>query len=1580
MTELLHERYELLETLGAGGEGRVVKALDHQHDRLVALKILPVGGATDRQDLLAEAGILLGLAPHPALPLVREDFFDGDDYVIAMDWVDGTDLASLLGTGGRPGLGPSSVLAYLADAADALTYLHTQDPPVIHGDVKPANLILTRGGRVKLVDFGVSSVPGSRRRRAGTPGFRAPELAGGAPSRASDVYSLAATAFTLLTGSVPSGVLPRWDGMDPDQAAHLEEVLRLGLATDPARRPHTPGEFVERLRAGWGESLPTGVITFCLTDIEGSTARWEQHPDAMASALVRHDDLIAQAVEAHGGRFLKSMGEGDSTFSVFDAATNALDAAIAATEALAGEDWAAGLDLTVRCGLHTGEAERRGSDYFGPTVNLAARLRGQADGGQIFVSAVTAELVSASLPEGYRLVDLGPHRLRGLRAPEQVFALAGPGVAAPLPATECPYRGLEAFEAADRRFFFGREDVVAELTARLTPGSLLALVGASGSGKSSVLRAGLVGATHDGLIAGVTSVELCTPGPAPAVDLPGQPDGLLVVDQFEELFTLTTDQATREAFIDALLAHPGPVVVGIRADFYGRLSTHPQLARAVASNQILLGPMNADALRRAITEPARGAGLRLEAGLVEVILRDVASEPGALPLLSHALRATWELRDGRTLTVDGYRETGGVSSAISRTADRIVQTTPYELHSLLRSVFLRLTEIGDGVEDTRRRVAIDELVPEGGSTAAINKLLEQLADARLVTLREGTAEVAHEALIREWPALRTWLEEDHEGLRLQRRLGDAARLWAAGGHEPSDLYRGTRLEAAREWAESKPEALNATERAFLDASLELADRERADHADQVKTQARTNRRLRRLLAGVAIALVIALVAGTFALVQRSRAEDEADAEREATRTAQVGRLVAESGVVASRDPYLATLLALEANHLADTPATRGALLDVLVAEPRLQATMSAGTKGYRILSYVPHSQLIVARSEKVLDFFDTRTGRQSGKSIRLGLGSAGGLAVSSDGRLVATGSADRTVTFWDVATREPMGPTLTPRGPDPPRLAFSPDGRLLVTATGRYPDPSPAETAESVQVWDVATRQPLGLPLAGHTASVIAAAFSPDGRILATGGNDGLVVLHDAATGATLAPSLDVGRANYVQNLAFSPDGSRLGVGTQAGDSPIFDVATGTRLTSLPGARSPSLLKFSPDGRRIATLAGQDTQIWDATTFEPIGTSMHPHVGAPHGVAFSPDGHLLAISGANGIVGLWDPDGYPVIAEPIPGSARTGGLYSPDGKVVAVSDIQQNVTLYRTKTRTPLGPPLSLPTGPSIGVPTTAQIAFSPDSRVLAISGLDSTIHRYEVPSLQPIGDPIPVDAPPTSLAFSPDGKLLAAASSQTTVTLIDTASGKPRPPISLNAQGYAKATFSPDGRRLIAWALGQDILVFDLTKDSPTPRRIPRAFGQVLAGAFSPDGHVFVTGATNGAVQFRDGRTFAPLGAPVASSEGAVYALVFSPDGTFVAASDLSLPNVPTRLIDARTHQPIGDAISGTYPTVSFSPDSTRMATSYPGATVLWELDPATWRKRACEIAGRNLTASEARQYLSSEAAARPTCARFEQ
>src|SRR5215217_3695093 len=282
ITALLGDRYEPLEVIGAGGEGRVLRALDRQHDRLVALKVRSARTGTTRRDLLREARVLLSLEPHASLPLVRDDFFHEDEYVVVMDWIDGTDLGRLLAEQGTPGLAPSTVLRSIAQAAEALTFLHSHDPPVVHGDVKPANLILTERGRIVLADFGIAS-RGESVARAGTPGFVSPEVAAGeAPTRASDVYSLAMTAFTLLTGSAPRGGTPEWpSGLDAERRRVFEDAIRRGTATDPSRRPSSAGELVERLRAGWEADLPTGVITLSMTDTDGSNGPREPHPHTM---------------------------------------------------------------------------------------------------------------------------------------------------------------------------------------------------------------------------------------------------------------------------------------------------------------------------------------------------------------------------------------------------------------------------------------------------------------------------------------------------------------------------------------------------------------------------------------------------------------------------------------------------------------------------------------------------------------------------------------------------------------------------------------------------------------------------------------------------------------------------------------------------------------------------------------------------------------------------------------------------------------------------------------------------------------------------------------------------------------------------------------------------------------------------------------------------------------------------------------------------------------------------------------------------------------------------------------------------
>ena len=487
-------------------------------------------------------------------------------------------------------------------------------------------------------------------------GFRAPELESRPPSPASDVYALTVATVALLTGALPGAVLPAWEGLDPAQAARLDAAIAAGLAASPERRPGTAVELVERLRSVWASTLPTGVMAFCVSDIEGSTSLWERQPETMAESLVRHDELIAGVVAAHGGRFLKSMGEGDSTASVFEIPSHALKAAIEATRVLAEEPWPNGAPIRARFGLHTGAAERRGGVYFGTTPNLAARVRGAGGGGEILLSEVTAALVEGDLPDGYAIVDLGSHHLKGIQQPEAIKAIIGPGLATAPTASECPYRGLPAFEPRDRHLFFGREDVVREILARVAPGRLLAVVGASGSGKSSLLRAGVLAAVEASEVTVTRRARLIAPGAQPPLDLEAGETELLVVDQFEELYTQCRDGELRARFIAALLSRRGPVIIGVRADFYGEMSGNAGLAGAVAQNQVLLGPMRDQDLRRAIAEPARLTGLRLEPGLIELVLRDVAGEPGALPLMSHALRETWERRNGRTLTVEAYHE------------------------------------------------------------------------------------------------------------------------------------------------------------------------------------------------------------------------------------------------------------------------------------------------------------------------------------------------------------------------------------------------------------------------------------------------------------------------------------------------------------------------------------------------------------------------------------------------------------------------------------------------------------------------------------------------------------------------------------------------------------------------------------------------------------------------------------------------------------------------------------------------------------------------------------------------------------
>ena len=731
---------------------------------------------------------------------------------------------------------------------------------------------------------------------------------------------------------------------------------------------------------------------------------------------------------------------------------------------------------------------------------------------------------------------------------------------------------------------------MASILTRLLEGRFMALVGASGSGKSSLVRAGVVPAyrrARDGAVA------VLNPGSDPAAELERAlsdgPPGLLVVDQLEEIFTLCTDQANRARFLDAVLdlcdASSASIVVALRADFYGRCAEHPRLAAAVAEHQHLLGPMQSGELRQSIEGPARVAGLRLEAGLVDTVLADVEGEPGALPLLSHALYESWVRRDGRLLTRAGYLAAGGVRGAIAHTAEQVFVACSEQEQALMRGMFLRLTDLGEATEGTRRRAPLAELIPEGAGEEAA-AVVERLAGARLLVVGDDSAEIAHEALIREWPRLRGWLAEDREELQMLRHLTIAARSWNEAGRADADLYRGPRLATAAELADERQ--LSRDEREFLEASRDAQARE-------LSSARRRTRRLRVLLTAVVAALVVALVAGSFAVAQRGRA-------RHSAVVAQSGRLAAQSREVAAKHPDLGLLLALEAGGLDDSVDSRGALLGALEHGSRIHAWLQGLDSPLVATAFSPDGKLLATVTS--LDgtmLWNTATWKPVGPPLRSSQGGWEGVDFSPDGRTLAIAGAKGRVELWDVSMRKELRELADPAAvagvPMLSAVRFSPNGRIIAAG--------PQETGH-VTLWDAATGHVIGRPLIVKprgTGGAQSISFSPDSKRIVVPGATGTVGIWDVATGRRVGAPIRIGSA-AVEEAIFTRDGRTLIASDDSGSVSIVDVKTGRRVRRRyrSADQIAGALDLSPDGRLLA-VGSYDGPVfvWDLKTGAPFG-------------------------------------------------------------------------------------------------------------------------------------------------------------------------------------------------------------------------------------------------------------------------------------------------------------------------------------------------------------------------------------------
>jgi WD40 repeat protein len=1202
---------------------------------------------------------------------------------------------------------------------------------------------------------------------------------------------------------------------------------------------------------------------------------------------------------------------------------------------------------------------------------------------------------------------------------------------------ECPYPGLAAYEPEQAHWFFGRDRLTAELTAklagRLAEGGPLVVVAPSGAGKSSLLRAGLVPALERGELAAPGSPRwprmLTTPGPRPLSALAAQvarqvgvdsavlaasfslrPElgaewfreilrrraagrditgarAIVIVDQFEEVFTLCTDEAERRGYIQLLGelasgAHQDEptalVVIGLRADFYGRCAEYVELREAVERDQVLVGPMSTAELREAIERPAQAVGLELEPGLTELLLRDIGVgyggedkvggyEAGRLPLIAYALRETWEQRSGGTLTVDGYETAGGIRNAIATAADRTYATLSEGSQRAIRPLFLRLVKIGEGgTQDTRRKVSEADLLSRAPDSTQAAAALRAFTEARLLTTSEDSIQISHEALLQAWPRLRQWINDDRTGNLTGQELEDEATEWERSGRDNSRLLRGNRLDRALDWAAARPDGdVSPVVGSFLRESRR--QKVRAGH-------------IRR--AAVAMLAVVALVAATAAWV----AVRQSGAAQASSRQAILNQVTAEAEQVASTD----TSLEAQLNAVAYRMKPSSAVYTKLISEqdvPLASVLPVAGNPDS--VEFSPKGGILAVATGNGVQLWTvsgTSIPRPLGARLPVWSGTANSVAFSPNGSIlaVATGAG---VQLWNIsASSAPQpGPSLPVGSGAADSIAFSPSGDILAVATGTQ-----------VQLWDLSRPSVPGLEGTLPTTSagtVNSVAFSPDGRTLAVAANS--LQLWNVASPVSPRVSTTVAPLNFFSgrlapflSVAFSPDGHLLAAGAADAQAHLWGVANPARPVSYgtvdDDTDNVTSVAFSPDGDLLATGSVDHTAyLWNVTNpanrwFEAF-PPLTGHTAAILSVAMSPDGSTLATASADGTIRLWHIPATVLIAH----TGYVNGLVLSRDTLVS-SSADNTMQLWNIANP---GSPVPL-SGPIKGPGDYDGLSIRPDGKLFAV-GAQNTVQLWQLSSAghpTRVGPPLPGAGPDTSQsyvassAFSPDGRTLAVGSQNRTVQLWNVAD--PADPVPLGsplpgrpAQGVNSVAFSPDGRTLAVGGTDGKIRLWNVADPAhAVSLGPPLAAGAVSVEevAFSPNGQTLASGDAVGTLKLwdvKDPAHASMLGKALVGQATTIYSLVFSPDGRTLASGGLDFTIRLWNVADPSHAQEIGEPLAGDtggINTMIFGAGGhVLIAGDGSHAVRIWNLSAAAAIQHICATTANVLTSAVWHQYV---------------
>ncbi|OKH51781.1 NACHT and WD repeat domain-containing protein [Scytonema sp. HK-05] len=1085
-----------------------------------------------------------------------------------------------------------------------------------------------------------------------------------------------------------------------------------------------------------------------------------------------------------------------------------------------------------------------------------------------------------------------------------------------------PYQGLAAFGEEDAEFFFGRETFVNGLVEAVQKQPLVGVIGPSGSGKSSVVYAGLIPQLRK---EGSWLIESFRPGNQPfyqlasalvrqlepelgetgqlreaaglALDIqqgkvtldqvvsritqrnPGK-RLLLVADQFEELYTLCQDKAEQERFADLLLksfaTKSFTLVFTLRADFYGYVLSYRPLRDALEQfTPKLLSSMSREELQRAIKQPAQKLEVQLEPQLTQRILDDVGSEPGNLPLLEFALTRLWEKQQRRVLTHQAYEEIGGVKKALANHAEQVYQQLSETEQKAAQRIFVQLVRPGEGTEDTRRIATRAEVGDENWG------LISYLAgyQARLVVTgrddksQEDTVEVVHEALIREWITLRKWMNDNRQFRVWQERLKVAMREWKSNNHDSGALLRGGPLTVAEEWLHKRSHEMTQLEQDFIRAGVEQRDKEHQE------VERRRRLTISRLVGGLVVALSLTGVAlGQWRTAEQQRVELTAATVKGLLSTEPVqGMVTAIRAVGLSRSPFVSF-------PNKSFPAVQDSLF-------------TAVQSSYEKNVLKGHS------------------------------GSVNSVAISTDGKTIVSGADDGTVRLWNQQG-QPMGQPLKGHSISVTAVAISTDGKTIVSGAD-----------DGIRLWNQ-QGQPMGQPLKGHSGYVMSVAISTDGKTIVSGGDDGTVRLWNQQ-GQPMGQPLK-GHSGSVNSVAISTDGKTIVIGGDDGTVRLWNQQGQPMGQPLKGhSGSVNSVAISTDGKTIV-IGGDDgtVRLWNQQG-QPMGQPLKGHSGSVNSVAISTDGKTIVSGGLDGTVRLWNQQGQPM-GQPLKGHSGyvSSVAISTDGKTI-VSGGDDGVRLWNQQ-----GQPMEQPLKGHSG--SVMSVAISTNGKSIVGGGEDGTVRLWNQQG-QPMGQPLKGHSGfVESVAISTDGKTIVSGGDDGTVRLWNQ-QGQPMGQPLKGDSGFVKSVaISTDGKTIVSGGQDGTVRLWN-QQGQPMGQPLKGHSRYVNSVAISTDGTTIVSGGEDGTVRLWN-QQGQPMGQPLKGHSGRVWSVAISTDGkTIVSGGE----DGTVRLWNQQG-QPMGQPLkghSGRVWSVAISTDGKTIVSGGQDGTVrLWDINFEHWLKIACE------------------------------